>query len=838
MDRRGEQDKFDLQPVIEQRSYQADTPSAGFLDEWLHINDSIKRVSVPREEWDALHKEQALKSNGDGSYTLFLPYDGLALWEMVPVMKSVEETAIPGVASDIPHEAVDRMRTLGEVIKNAGMYLASRIDKIEQGKSLAWAAASDFYAYGRRLSQGEGWQDSKKENQTLTPEQTRQIDFWLATGRVFSGEEIGILDMYLRGENERLTPAQQLSARSLEMMLPRDNVYVRAMRGKRGQENIDEESVEDYRQKKLAQFFRVSEKAFALDTRAHESGETTEASSEEEIAEKIAAWTAYQRFLGREHMSEKEQEEKVSLESILFMRKPWERKTPVHAAFLHRIEGAIARQVEAPRREFEGSLVRRGMELLKHSIGFDRIAQELKSIDGVDFSKLSVEEMKKVDEMQWFIDNIMQKREDKPPEERQDLHTTLVSAFERRRIKLVNLFSNILHWENGETTLREALKIDEMKAELEAVRKSGDRVAVANKEREIIDKIQQAISAYPRRAKASNPSEMVAFQHLNCVGASVLGSAFLSELGITHLVGSVPGHSVLVVITRDGRLEWRDMIMTTNDEELSDEMIKGAARDGKPLTTQEIIAYATHPFSEGLVVDISSDTKRKQLLINDTGQRLHLSLYAPELGQRIQVLRNTAFLLLHIGMSEYGDEKKKNYYEQAIHAFKHTMNADTSNPLSYGIGIAMRMRGSAELERAQRKEYFHQAIEVFRQVIAIDPKDFLLYSLLGDVLIKLCEAEHNADMRNENLAQAIEAYQKAIMMNSVSKNSWFGLGEVFLHYSMGGHTPANERGYLLHTIDAFRQFLSLADMKKDDIRILVVTKAIKELQTDLDEKTV
>ncbi len=139
---------------------------------------------------------------------------------------------------------------------------------------------------------------------------------------------------------------------------------------------------------------------------------------------------------------------------------PWESATPIHTEFINKTIGNIQTAIEVPKREFVGSFFRRGMEQLQREIGFDKLPDEIKN--------------------------------------------------------------DILNWENGESTLREALDIDGWKKELDEIRERGDKDEIAAAEKDAALTVQEVVSNYPR-GDVDNPTQILKKQTINCVGASMLG---------------------------------------------------------------------------------------------------------------------------------------------------------------------------------------------------------------------------------------------------------------------------------------------------------------------------
>ncbi|MEK7068949.1 MAG: tetratricopeptide repeat protein [Patescibacteria group bacterium] len=295
-------------------------------------------------------------------------------------------------------------------------------------------------------------------------------------------------------------------------------------------------------------------------------------------------------------------------------------------------------------------------------------------------------------------------------------------------------------------SLVEALNISQLKTDLEAIREKGNKVSISRKEREIADIIQQAVSNFPYKAGANNPSEMVANQYINCVGASVLGGALMKEAGLNYLVGDVPRHSILFLVTSDGRVEWRDMHHASFNEDLTDEEIVGRRKDGEPLTVADIVAFSQKSRSEGLMFDIDNSKYREKLSWVKEGQRQCVTVFEPEYGQQIQILNNIGSTLYNLGRPG-----------EAVKAYRQAIDLDPKIAYPYnGLGSALDDLG-------RHKE----AVEAYRQAIGIDPKYVHAYNGLGHALRSL---GHNEE--------AIKAYEKFIeSADKESDDAWIKRAE-------------------------------------------------------------
>ncbi len=397
--------------------------------------------------------------------------------------------------------------------------------------------------------------------------------------------------------------------------------------------------------------------------------------------------------------------------------KDWQFGTSVYSAFLDKVEKAIARQIEKPKTEFVSAIFQRGLQKL--------------------------------------VSEMIEKRH----------KHNLILPLEKLRVDL----------SAKEKKLADVLNISGLKTELETIRQTGDSIAIGKKEQEITDKIQLAVSSFPYKLEASNPSEIVVNQYINCLGASMLGGGFLSEIGIKYLVGTIPGHSILVAITSDGKIERRDMLTRDYNKEITNEMIDSKTKDGKPLTVVDIINYAKNPESKSLMFKIKHGGP--------------LTISPPEIGHQAQLLCNTGLALFEL-----------KDYKAAIEAYQQIIAIDPKYVYSYNkLGDALHALG-----------YYEKAIESYQQVIAIDPDCFFSWHEMGEALHALGRYE-----------KAIGAYQQAIADDPDCAYAVNGLGNAF--YALGRHKKA---------IESYRQFIALADKQgkeRDDYLIKKAEKRILKL---------
>ena len=649
-----EQPKFEIQPVIEQKPFENPAVQSFFV-KWCEINDSIQPQFIDRDEWEKRGMKGVLEKRPDGKQTLFVPSD-LRLWEMVGVMEVVDHDTF-SAKPERQTEAKEKILVLGKTFQNVGTYLARRLGGIHEGREIAEALALEFHEYGQSLAEGKrpegplGIDDLTTQN--LTPEETETVDRFLAGDILYESRQ-------KRAEQTTTSDPSK-----------KDDPY------------------EKERQKTLAQFFRVAEKAFTLESKSA-NGE---------------------------------------LQASTAQLKPWQSDTSIHGAFLKRIEKAMTRKIETPTREFEMAIFRRGLEKLigemrergwKHAVNsfFNKIGLDLR-----------VEQRKLVD---------------------------------------------VLH-------------VSKLKTELETIRQTEDLAKISQKEREIADRIQWMVSRFPYQEDTNSLAEMVATQYINCVGASTLGGAMMKEVGLNYLVGAVPQHSILFLVTSDGQVEWRDMLNDSFNETLKDEMISGQKRDGRRLTVADIVAFSKRPTPEGLMFDIESQKYREKLDWVQEGQRQFVTVFEPEYGQQIQVLHNTGNALFFLGRKE-----------EAIEAYRQAGALDPKFAHFYhGLGVALSSLGRTE-----------EAIEAYRQAIAVDPKLAYSYHGLGIALSNFGRTE-----------EAIEAYRQAIVVDPKDAHPYYGLG---IALSSLGRTE--------EAIEEYQKFIYLADKKKDDYLIKRADERIADLK--------
>jgi len=446
--------------------------------------------------------------------------------------------------------------------------------------------------------------------------------------------------------------------------------------------------LESERQRTLAQFFRMLQKALELERKTAE---------------------------GRLEKSS--------------MIKPWQSETPIHTAFLKRIENALRREVETPKQEFSMAIFRRGLEKLLREMREPGKGREIP---------------------RWKI--------------------ALYRFFERFGLDL----------QSEQRKLVEILNLHQLKKELEELRREGNLAEIIAKEREIADKIQEVVSKFPYKSFANNPSEMIAEQYINCVGASILGGALMKEAGLNYLVGATPGHSVLLLVTSNGEIELRDMLLSPLHKiRLANEMIQGQRRDGKPLRIWDIVNFSINPKPEGLSFKIGRGN-----------QNIFLTIFSPEYGEYIQLLCNTGYTFQLSG-----------HHEEAVEIYRQIISLTPNCPSTYGnLSLALYNLG-----------HYEEAIEACKEAIGKLPEQVELYNTLGFILVRIGRYE-----------EGIEVLRRAIDINPFYPYPYFNLG--FAFYRLARYEEA---------IISFLKFIDRTDKEKDKDLIEEAENAIKKIEEEL-----
>jgi tetratricopeptide (TPR) repeat protein len=383
------------------------------------------------------------------------------------------------------------------------------------------------------------------------------------------------------------------------------------------------------------------------------------------------------------------------------------------------------------------------------------------------------------------------------------------------KVKTV-LKKNQFDVERQQKNFMETLEIPVLKQELDALRnppdgQKADLQKIGDKEREIADEIQWGVSSFPYKRGANKPSEMLVAQYINCVGASMLGGALMKEAGLSYLVGSAPEHSILFLVTSDGRVEWRDMQSRLFNEDLVDERIRGRNRDGSRLRVADIVSFSKSPSPEGLMFDIESEKYGKKLPWVKEGKRQYVVAFEPEYGQKIQILNSIGATLKGLGDKKMSSKERENYYGQALEAYSQAV------VLSPNYAYARNGRGSALSGLGRQKE----AIEEYSKAIAINAEYSTVYRNIGDSFSKLGDKEGSLKKR-EYYKQSLEAYIRGAALEPEYTSSYNRMGNVLV-----------KLGFKNEAVEAYQMYIDLADKEKDGPKITRAKVIMAKLKRDI-----
>ena len=323
------------------------------------------------------------------------------------------------------------------------------------------------------------------------------------------------------------------------------------------------------------------------------------------------------------------------------------------------------------------------------------------------------------------------------------------------------------------TKLSNVLKLPTLKAELEKVRKTGDKSLISSKELEIAKRVQEKVSSFDYQEKSNIPSEMVETSKMNCVGAALLGGTFLEELDISYLAVDLPDHASTILITTDGKRYRQDFTSWTakrkrNYTEITPEIVEN---EQERINLQEQKEGA-------LVLNWNPYSK-----ISD-----HLSIYvsSPE---------NTFQSLIYNNQGAIFSNSKDTF--KAKKSYKKSLQVQVNSVKAYNnLG--------ADLWRLWR---YDEAIQYYKKAIELDANYAPAYNNLGNTLSAL-----------EKYEDAIDCYQKAIELDPNYAKAYYNLGEVF--WKLKKYPEA---------IHAYQNFIQFAD-QKDKAWVEVARKEVEKLQ--------
>ena len=667
MEPSGESLSFKIEQVTNQEVFK-DEVTRFIFKEWCRVNDHIRPVFLSRG--GCRNTEELLQDNKNGTKTLYLPED-LHLWEMVGVVQKIDQDTF-SKNPEKQNQPTEKLIRLGKTFRNAGIYIAQRLSSIKEGRSIAEQVAGDFYNYGESLVTGKKPETPEKlkkiARKKLTLEETEQVDRFLAGDQLY--------------ESRRKRVQEKVDIKPKK----RNKIY------------------EKQRQLTLAQFFRVSQKAF-----------------------------------------EKQREsDTFALQKYFDPKNPRNEEVPVHTSFISKINQSIENKVKTPKNELTNSVFRRGINLLQEHMPFDKLPQDIKN--------------------------------------------------------------TFLHWQSQETSLREALQIDKLKDELESVRQSGNLENIAKKEIEITDKIQSVVSNFNYKSQNNNPSEMILTQEINCLGASMLGGSLMHEVGISCLACSIPHHSLLLLVTSDNRVYWRDMLFPQGNNAFTDEQIKKTSHIDN-LKISDLVRFSKDPKPEGITLSIEKQYYHRKFPFVELERGQFISVFSLEDGLKTDLQGNLSVALFNSGfkdeavnlISEALKSNPKNEWlyqtysillslnhdpDQAINALKQAAKINPENSLNY-----------IEIGRLYKKQYAYiSATTYYQKGIEVDSSISSYHKELGDLY-----------QEQKKYPEAAQSYQKAANLDP-TPSSYADLA--YALKSNGEYEAA---------LEAFKKwFENLKDISKDE----------------------
>ncbi|MGH7203201.1 MAG: tetratricopeptide repeat protein [Candidatus Levyibacteriota bacterium] len=276
--------------------------------------------------------------------------------------------------------------------------------------------------------------------------------------------------------------------------------------------------------------------------------------------------------------------------------------------------------------------------------------------------------------------------------------------------------------EGTERTLSNVLEIPRLRTELALLRETGDVQQISQKEQEIAAEIHKAVSTLPPPEDenvdfGSMPAKIIENQYRNCVGATMIGGALLEEAGIQYLVGDMPKHSMMLLVTSDDCVHLLDMQHTEIKRELTDDDIEDPINGEIPITIRDIVDYTYNPSSNGLQLNIQSfvEALYKPYVSEEFLEynKRDIKVYTPDKGMQIHILSNLGSLL-------HKDEE----YETATIAYQEGLRVDKEN-----IHLNNRLANNFFLTKR-----YEECIATCNFVLDRVPNNILAYYIRGDAL--------------------------------------------------------------------------------------------------------
>ncbi len=245
--------------------------------------------------------------------------------------------------------------------------------------------------------------------------------------------------------------------------------------------------------------------------------------------------------------------------------------------------------------------------------------------------------------------------------------------------------------------------MQQMKQQLTEIKKTNNNIKIAKTELKIAKKIKIAVSNFPYQIDSEYPSNIISNKKMNYVGATLLASALLEEIGINHLKVGLTNHSMLILNLSNNKLILYDPTPTYEAdflryEELKDKDINGINEKGEVLTTTDIINLFKFPTTESIRFKVNNKSYLKYLKLLETKSN-YINISDPRIGL-------SSSLFCNLGNFFH----KNSNYEKAIDAYINIIKLDPQKiEAYYNLGNVFYKIGKNE-----------EAIEVCQKIIQIN----------------------------------------------------------------------------------------------------------------------
>jgi tetratricopeptide (TPR) repeat protein len=337
--------------------------------------------------------------------------------------------------------------------------------------------------------------------------------------------------------------------------------------------------------------------------------------------------------------------------------------------------------------------------------------------------------------------------------------------------------------------LYEVIKIPMLKQELKNLKSTGNLQKITEKELEIVKYIQIYINSFSYAGwgaldNTEIPESNIA---LNCLGASILGSFLLDELGIRHLSAISWNHAAILLVTQDNKVYWLDLTPTAQYFiRVTNADICHGNKSEKNITTNDVLYMVTHQntdsslkirltwLRESIELKKSIQGAKTGLLNNQGGALADSDQYDEAIkiyNLALNIAPHSAGVCLNLGISLSRIGKQ----EEAIAAYKRSIENEKNNSEAFfHMGNAYFELGNnemavqaytaaleinPELTLALHNKgcvlyklgYYLDAMKFFQTALNIDPNDPYTHINIGRTFFKL-----------EKYDEAIKSYKQAL----------------------------------------------------------------------------